>query len=134
MKKLFLGYLMLLGVSLSAQEHEIIRSIYFGGGSYYISESQVDQIHHFLDSLPFIENYQISISSHTDNIGGAAYNEWLSHMRSEAVLHKLIEKEIPRDKVIISNNGQYNPYFDNQTYMGRLGNRRVDIIFTPPVF
>lgn len=134
MKKLFLTYLMFLCLSMPAQEHEIIRSIYFGGGSYYITESQIDQIHHFLDSLPFIENYQISISSHTDNIGGAAYNEWLSHMRSEAVLHTLIEKEIPRQKVIISNNGQYNPYFDNDTYIGRLSNRRVDIIFTPPVF
>ena len=55
-------------------------------------------------------------------------------MRSEAVLHQLIEKQIPREKVLIKNNGQYNPYFDNETYVGRLSNRRVDVIFTPPVF
>jgi len=49
-------------------------------------------------------------------------------------LNQLSEKQIPREKVIIRNNGQQNPYFDNGTYIGRLSNRRVDIIFTPPVF
>ena len=134
MRKLAVGILMFLGATMLGQEHEIIRSIYFGGGSYYITESQRSQILHFLDSLPYLENYQISISSHTDNIGGAQYNQWLSQMRSEAVLNQLSEKQIPREKVIIRNNGQQNPYFDNDTYIGRLSNRRVDIIFTPPVF
>jgi len=134
MRKLAVGILMFLGATMLGQEQEIIRSIYFGGGSYYITESQRSQIRHFLDSLPYLENYQISISSHTDNIGGAQYNQWLSQMRSEAVLNQLSEKQIPREKVIIRNNGQQNPYFDNGTYIGRLSNRRVDIIFTPPVF
>jgi outer membrane protein OmpA-like peptidoglycan-associated protein len=134
MKMLTFGFLIFLCFSVSGQEHEIIRSIYFGGGSYYITESQSHAISNFLDSLPYLENYQISISSHTDNIGGAEYNQWLSQMRSEAVIYQLIEKQIPREKVIIRNNGQFNPYFDNKTHMGRLSNRRVDIIFTPPVF
>jgi outer membrane protein OmpA-like peptidoglycan-associated protein len=134
MKTLLLFLCFTLSLPVVAQEREIIRSIYFGGGSYFIDEVQREAISHFLDSLPYLENYQISISSHTDNIGGAAYNEWLSQMRSEAVLHQLIEKQIPREKVLIKNNGQYNPYFDNETYVGRLSNRRVDVIFTPPVF
>ena len=134
MKNLICGLLLIFSVPLAGQEHEIIRSIYFGGGSYYITDNQRSAINNFLDSLPYIENYQISISSHTDNIGGAEYNQWLSQMRSEAVIHQLTEKQIPRDKVLIRNNGQHNPYFDNDTYMGRLSNRRVDIIFTPPVF
>ena len=119
---------------LAGQEHEIIRSIYFGGGSYYIDSEQYQEIEHFLDSLPYIENYQISISSHTDNIGSASYNMWLSQMRSEAVLYLLSQNEIARDQVLIKNNGKHNPYFDNKTHIGRLANRRVDIIFTPPVF
>ena len=134
MKKLFLGLILLWCLPLTGQEHEIIRSIYFGGGSYYISDNQRNAINHFLDSLPYLENYQISISSHTDNIGGVEYNQWLSQMRSEAVLQQLVDKQIPREKVLIKNNGLHNPYFDNKTYIGRLSNRRVDIIFTPPVF
>ena len=134
MKKLALSLCFIVWLPGLAQEHEIIRSIYFGGGSYFIDEPQRDAIGNFLDSLPYLENYQISISSHTDNIGGAEYNEWLSQMRSEAVIFQLIDKQIPREKILIKNNGQYNPYFDNNTYIGRLSNRRVDIIFTPPVF
>ena len=134
MKKLALSLCFIVWFPALAQEHEIIRSIYFGGGSYFIDEPQRDAIGKFLDSLPYLENYQISISSHTDNIGGAEYNEWLSQMRSEAVIFQLIDKQIPREKILIKNNGQYNPYFDNDTYIGRLSNRRVDIVFTPPVF
>lgn len=134
MKKLLFMFFVVAWLPAWTQEHEIIRSIYFGGGSYYIDEPQNHAIYQFLDSLPYLENYQISISSHTDNIGGASYNEWLSYMRSEAVLHLLSEKQITRERVLIKNNGQHNPYFDNQSYLGRMGNRRVDIIFTPPVF
>lgn len=134
MKKLVLGLFLTVWLPLCGQEHEIIRSIYFGGGSYYITEAQRSEIIHFLDSLPYLENYQISISSHTDNIGGVEYNQWLSQMRSEAVLQQLVDKQIPREKVLIKNNGLHNPYFDNKTHIGRLSNRRVDIIFTPPVF
>jgi len=131
----FLAF-MIIGNSLTtkAQEQEIIRSIYFGGGSYYITEDQADQILHFLDSLPHMENYQITISSHTDNIGGREYNEWLSYMRSESVLLQLGRRAIERDRVWIDNNGQRNPLFDNDSWLGRRANRRVDIIFTPPVF
>ena len=134
MKKLVFAICFILSFQAVAQEHEIIRSIYFGGGSYYIDHLQKEKIRHFIDSLPYLENYQISISSHTDNIGGAAFNQWLSQMRSEAVLFELMGNQIPKEKVLIRNNGQQNPYFDNDTYIGRLSNRRVDVIFTPPVF
>ena len=136
MKKILLVGILFTSALVYGQQpgKEIIKSIYFGGGSYYIDYSQYLNIEEFIDSLPYIENYQISISSHTDNIGSADYNMWLSQMRSEAVLQMLANQEIERDRVLIKNNGKHNPYFDNKSYQGRLGNRRVDIIFTPPVF
>ncbi|MDH3709459.1 MAG: OmpA family protein [Cyclobacteriaceae bacterium] len=134
MKKLLIIGYMFVCWSSYGQEHEIIRSIYFGGGSYYIDLEQYQTLEHFLDSLPYLENYQISISSHTDNIGSASYNMWLSHMRSEAVMFVLTQNEILREQVLIKNNGKHNPYFDNKSNIGRMSNRRVDIIFTPPVF
>ncbi len=134
MKKLAVCICVILWYPGLAQEHEIIRSIYFGGGSYYIDDIQRNTIDQFLDSLPYIENYQISINSHTDNIGGADYNAWLSQMRSEAVLYRLVGKRIPREKVLIKNSGEFNPYFDNGTNIGRMSNRRVDVVFTPPIF
>ncbi|MEM7370145.1 MAG: OmpA family protein [Bacteroidota bacterium] len=113
------------------QAREQIKSIFFGGGSYYIDQQQAQELQQFIQSLPNIEHYQISISSHTDNVGGVEYNQWLSEMRSEATIQQLSLNNIPRERVGRIDNGQLNPLYDNNTWKGRMANRRVDIIFTP---
>lgn len=116
---------------LSAQSY--IHSVYFGGGSYYIDGQQVEDIGAFIRSIPNIQHCQITVSSHTDNIGGAEYNNWLSQMRGQAVIGQLTQLEISPDRINVANNGQYNPTFDNRTHDGRLANRRVDIIIEPVI-
>lgn len=134
MKKLLLFAVFLTSGLLHAQDQgQIIRSIYFGGGSWYIDEYQVKELYHFIDSLPGSMSYSISIHSHTDNIGGVAFNQMLSEYRSKAALRVLLEKGYSRDAIEIKDFGLHNPVFDNSTYEGRLKNRRVDIIFWPQV-
>ena len=111
-----------------------MKSVFFGGGSYYIDGMQVGEIKEFIESIPDLENYQIGISSHTDNIGGAEYNEWLAKMRSLSVIEQLKLLDIPEEQIIIKDNGQRNPLYNNNTLRGRLANRRVDIILTPIYF
>lgn len=118
---------------LQAQEDQMIKSIYFGGGSWYIDGEQLSELYQFVDSIPDLDQYEIIIHSHTDNIGGAAFNEWLSQMRSESVYNKLILKDIPPDKMFIRDFGLENPLYDNSTLNGRLHNRRVDVIIQPLV-
>lgn len=118
-------------IPLCAQQQEFIRSIFFGGGSYYIDGKQANELREFIESMPDLKHFQISISSHTDNIGGVEYNQWLSEMRSEAVIEQLRQNNIPRDRVGRIDNGQLNPLYDNKTWNGRMANRRVDILFTP---
>lgn len=79
----------------------------------------------------YLENVQISIWSHTDNIGGAEYNQWLSERRSRAVLRELVKNHIPSEVVQIKDNGQVNPLYDNDSGRGRMANRRVDITISP---
>ncbi|MDW3190787.1 MAG: OmpA family protein [Cytophagales bacterium] len=110
-----------------------IKSIYFGGGSYYVDELQLEELYQFMDSIENIFQYHITIHSHTDNIGGAAYNEWLSEQRSKSVIEKLINRAIPEELIQRKDFGQFNPVYDNNTWLGRLKNRRVDIIFWPMV-
>lgn len=112
----------------------IIKSIYFGGGSYDIDSEQILELYQLIESIPNLDDYQISITSHTDNIGGQRYNAWLSEMRSEAVIELLIFKKIPPDKIFKKDFGQNNPLYDNNTLNGRMLNRRVDIIFSPLLF
>lgn len=123
----------LVGVQEQDPSH-IIRSIYFGGGSYYVDPIQMNQIMDLLDSIPDLRSYTITIHSHTDNIGGMEYNQWLSKMRSESVIQQLESFDFQRESIQIKDFGQHNPVYDNNTWLGRMKNRRVDIIFWPVVF
>lgn len=107
-----------------------IISIYFRGGSYYVDEEQKTRVRDFLANEILI-NYEIHIHSHTDNIGGVEYNEWLSKMRSEATYQYLLQDGIPERQVYIKDHGLFNPDFDNDSYDGRAKNRRVDIVLWP---
>ena len=108
----------------------IVKSIYFGGGRYYIDEDQKQEIIDFFDTI-ILENYEIHIHSHTDDIGGAEYNQWLSRMRSRATHMMLLEAGIPLEHLFIKDHGMFDPKFDNNTWDGRLKNRRVDIVLWP---
>ncbi|MGB3467694.1 MAG: OmpA family protein [Cyclobacteriaceae bacterium] len=109
----------------------IIKSIYFGGGSNYVDEVQVSELYQLIDSIPNIDTFTITIHSHTDNIGGKEYNEWLSQKRSQMVISKLLEKGLLKDLIKQRDFGQLNPVYDNSTFIGRMKNRRVDIVFWP---
>lgn len=112
----------------------VLKSIYFGGGSYYADEYQLQELYDLVDSIPEIKYYTITVHSHTDNIGGAVYNEWLSNMRSETVIAELLNMEFKANQIEIKDFGQFNPVYDNNTWEGRRLNRRVDVIFWPLVF
>lgn len=117
------------------QKDEIRKSIFFDGGSYYIDEYQATDLADWLDSIPnLLDKYEIQLISHTDPIGGVHYNQWLSRMRSEAVLQLLVLKDIPQDKIHIKDWGLENPVYDNNSTGGRIMNRRVDVIVRPVVF
>lgn len=123
-------------LALSQQRNDEIRkSIFFGGGSYDISEDQAVDLYFWLDSIPnLLEKYDIHLISHTDPIGGKEYNEWLSKMRSTAVQELLIRKPIPEKKITIKDWGLENAVYRNDTYKGMKLNRRVDVILYPIIF
>ena len=140
--RLFLLYGIFISISFvnRAQVHvqdtdDLIKtSIYFGGGSYYIDHDQIDNLAVFIDSVQNLEHYEIVIFSHTDNIGGREYNEWLSNMRSNAVKSELLRLNIPEAQLKIRDFGMENPLYTNYTSSGRRANRRVDVILVPITF
>jgi outer membrane protein OmpA-like peptidoglycan-associated protein len=119
------------GAQELAPEPSMIKSIYFGGGSYYISQNQIQELKDFIKSFPGIENYTITVHSHTDNIGSQEYNQMLSEMRSYMSIKELLQLRVPREIISINDFGEFNPVYDNATLEGRLRNRRVDIILWP---
>ena len=121
--------------SIVAQQDEIRKSIYFRGGSYYVDQYQAQELSNWLDSIPnLLEKYQIQLTSHTDPIGGKEFNEFLSKMRSEAVLELLKKNSIPENIIHIKNWDYENAVYRNDSRYGRALNRRVDVILHPLVF
>jgi outer membrane protein OmpA-like peptidoglycan-associated protein len=108
------------------------KSIFFGGGNWYVDPQQQQELLEWIDAVPDLHEFEIVIRSHTDNIGSKEYNAWLSQMRSEAVFQILELHEIPAEWLFIRDFGEDNPDFSNDTYMGRLNNRRVDVVLIPP--
>jgi outer membrane protein OmpA-like peptidoglycan-associated protein len=136
MQKLRLIFCLLLAVGYThAQQDEIRKSIYFGGGSYEIDTVQVIGLSRWLDSIPnLLDKYEIQLISHTDPIGGRRYNEWLSKMRSEAVHSILTSKDIPERIIHVKDWAFENPVYSNRSYRGMSMNRRVDVILHPFVY
>ncbi len=134
MKTLFVLFLFSFNTSFGQEVKEIVRSIYFGGGSAYIDKQQAQELSDFVKSIKNLEYYEINIMSHTDNIGGREFNEYLSRMRSASVIDLLRAMEIPQEKIRFKDFAFDAPAYDNNTWEGRERNRRVDIQFKPIVF
>jgi outer membrane protein OmpA-like peptidoglycan-associated protein len=134
MKTLFVLFLFSWNTSFGQEVKEIVRSIYFGGGSAYIDQRQAQELYDFVKSIKHLEYYEINIMSHTDNIGGREFNEYLSRMRSASVIDLLRAMEIPQEKIRFKDFAFDAPAYDNTTWEGRERNRRVDIQFKPIVF
>jgi len=134
MKTLLILLLFSFNTSFGQEVKEMVRSIYFGGGSAYISKQQAQELYDFVKNIKHLEYYEINIMSHTDNIGGREFNEYLSRMRSASVIDLLKAMDIPQEKLKFKDFSIDSPAYDNNTWEGRERNRRVDIQFKPIVF
>lgn len=94
MKSIFLFLTVVYFSPIIAQEKDphFTKSIFFGGGNYYIDHQQIQELNIWLDGFPGLEGYDILIHSHTDDIGSLDYNQKLSQMRTQAVI-RVLEKE-----------------------------------------
>jgi len=117
---------------LHAQDNDddiITKSIYFGGGSYYVDRPQAEELKALIEDLKHPELYEVYVHGHTDDIGSMEYNQWLSDMRTDMVIHKIEANGIPASFIFEKDFGENSPVYDNSTWEGKLKNRRVDIIF-----
>jgi len=134
MRLILINILLVCHISLIAQD-ELRKSIYFGGGSYYVDDYQIEELYLWLDSIPdLLDKYEIQLISHTDPVGGREYNEWLSQMRSFAVQRVLLLHAIPDYKIFIKDWAYDNPVYTNRSRQGMRLNRRVDVLLFPIIF
>jgi outer membrane protein OmpA-like peptidoglycan-associated protein len=73
--------------------------------------------------------WKLSVSGHTDNVGGDAYNLDLSKRRAAAVKQALVARyHIAPDHLTTDGYGASHPVDTNDTFEGRARNRRVELM------
>lgn len=92
-----------------------------------ISEEQLNNIAHILNSMPMVE---VKIGGYTDNTGDPEANVILSLQRAEAVKRKLLQKGIEEPRLRAEGYGVQHPVGDNNTEQGRQQNRRIALRVT----
>jgi len=70
----------------------------------------------------------VSIVGHTDNVGAAHDNQWLSQVRAQSVADYLAQHGVSRARMTVRGMGELSPIASNTTASGRAHNRRVEIV------
>ena len=113
--------------ALAARKPVDVYGIYFAFNSAEIrpqSDSTLDAIAAMMQRDP---TWKLTVTGHTDNIGGDASNLALSQRRSAAVKAALVSRGTSADRLATAGSGSAAPKSSNATLAGRAQNRRVEL-------
>jgi hypothetical protein len=113
--------------ALAARKPVDVYGIYFAYNSAEIrpqSDSTLDAIAAIMKRDP---TWKLTVTGHTDNVGGDASNLVLSRRRSASVKAALVSRGISTDRLATGGSGSASPKATNATLQGRAQNRRVEL-------
>lgn len=113
--------------ALAARKPVDVYGIYFAYNSAEIrpqSDSTLDAIAAMMKRDP---TWKLTVTGHTDNVGGDASNLALSQRRSASVKAALVTRGIAADRLATGGSGSAAPKATNATLVGRAQNRRVEL-------
>ena len=113
--------------ALAARKPVDVYGIYFAYNSAEIrpqSDSTLDAIAAMMKRDP---TWQLTVTGHTDNVGGDASNLKLSQRRSASVKEALVARGISAARLATGGSGASSPKAANATLVGRAQNRRVEL-------
>ena len=102
--------------------------ITFDVGKATIKPESMGEINRIVTLMNENPDLKFSVEGHTDSTGNAASNQTLSEQRSQAIVDKLVELGIAKDRLTAVGKGQNSPIADNNTDEGRAKNRRVEFV------
>ena len=106
----------------------ITYGITFDVGKSTIKPESMGEINRIVQLMNENPTLKFSVEGHTDSTGNAASNQTLSEQRSQAIVDKLVELGIAKDRLTAVGKGQNSPIADNTTDEGRAKNRRVEFV------
>jgi outer membrane protein OmpA-like peptidoglycan-associated protein len=105
----------------------VLRNIFYDFNKSTLREESVAELDRLERLLRTNPTMRIEISSHTDNVGSAAYNEKLSLNRAQSVVDYLVnQKKIAKERLEFKGYGFEQPIAPNDTDQGRQLNRRTE--------
>ncbi|MDX1695804.1 MAG: OmpA family protein [Ketobacteraceae bacterium] len=105
---------------------EIKLKVQFASNSSIVPESAMSEIKKVADFMGRHKDLVVEIEGHTDSMGKASYNKFLSQRRADAVAKVLVDKfGIDSGRVKATGYGEEKPVASNETAEGRQENRRV---------
>jgi OmpA-OmpF porin, OOP family len=84
----------------------------------------LDQLAEIMRKNPRIT--KLRIEGHTDSVGTAKHNQWLSQERADSVARWLAKHEIDSSRLVTLGLGDTRPLVDNSTAENRRMNRRTE--------
>lgn len=87
----------------------------------------------YAQQLNEFPNGKIKITGYTDSVGNKEYNQKLSELRASSVAEYLIKMGVNESRIEVEGRGAENFKATNNTEIGRMQNRRVEIDFQTQV-
>ena len=106
----------------------ITYGITFDVGKATIKPESMGEINRIVTLMTENPDLKFSVEGHTDSTGKPESNQTLSEQRSKAIVDKLVELGIAKERLAAVGKGQNNPIADNSTDEGRAKNRRVEFV------
>ena len=101
----------------------------FQSGSETVDEAAHGMLAKLAELGKLYDDRRMLIVGHTDALGDAAYNQYLSMRRAEVIRDFLVENfEIEETRLSIEGKGEEQPLASNATRDGRMANRRVEVL------
>ena len=102
--------------------------VLFDTGKYTLKPGARERLAKVAGILLAYPDLRIQIEGHTDNVGGAEYNQQLSEHRANSVREFLITQGVSPANIIARGFGMTQAVASNATVAGRQLNRRVDLV------
>jgi outer membrane protein OmpA-like peptidoglycan-associated protein len=113
---------------LTEEKRAITYGIYFDFNKDTIKPESEPVLKQIVQAMTDNPSWKLTVSGHTDNIGGDAYNLDLSKRRAAAVKQTLVTRyHIAPDRLSTNGYGASSPIDTNDTLEGRARNRRVEL-------
>ena len=114
--------------NLKVGEAVRLDNVYFDQSSYILRTESYPQLDKLVKTLKVNPKLKIEIGGHTDNVGDARLNQFLSENRAKVISSYLTNHGIPDTRLVWKGYGQTKPVAANDTEENKAQNRRVEFV------